>query len=316
MMKTVSQRFLRKIAVLFLLMPTFVTLSAGAQTVNGDMNHNGRIDVADITILTGDYLSGHQEHIGGESSLAGKRVAFLDGSQCVHAFEDPGTGQYTWQPLRERLVNRLGVRNEDIEVVAMEGAGVARPEFSSPAAMNLCRQALTMVQREACEVYVIWLQTNDYTGSGNMLYPTEIGKVTDEPGSADVSNDNVSFCGGLNYTINTLRNKNPLARILLISPTRTCYDFTLGATDRGYVTEQTLDGENTLYRYVVAMKEYADYHSLPFLDLFTNGGISLGNKRGKEAMFIWQQTHYDSTRLNPNGYARLADKIVHFIANE
>lgn len=244
------------------------------------------------------------------------RIAFLGGSQCMHGFKSTPSFQSESFPLKDKVMERFGLKEGNLEVVAMEGAGAARPEFNNSGTMNLCRQAMTLTQRKACDVYVIWLQTNDYTGSGNMLYPTEIGKVTDEPGSADVSNDNVSFCGGLNYTINTLRNKNPLARILLISPTRTCYDFTLGATDRGYVTEQILDGEDTLYRYVVAMKEYADYHSLPFLDLFTNGGISLGNKRGKEAMYIWQQTHYDSTHLNPNGYARLADKIVHFIANE
>ena len=248
--------------------------------------------------------------------MSDMRIAFLGGSQCMHGFKSTSSFQSESFPLKDKVMERFGLKEGNLEVVAMEGAGAARPEFSNSGTMNLCRQALMLTQRKACDVYVIWLQSNDYTGSGNMMYPAAIGNVTDGPSSEDVRNDRETFYGGLNYSINTLRAKNPQARILLISPTRCILHYYLEG-DRGYlVGERTEGGEETLYIYVKAFHDYADYHHLPFLDLFVDTDFNLGGKVHEEARAIWLQHHTDGTHLNAAGYAVLADKIVNFIAGE
>ena len=245
------------------------------------------------------------------------RIAFLGGSQCLHGFRGTSTYTYDSFPLKDKLLERLGIKEENLEVVAMEGAGAARPEFSNPAAMNLCRQAKELAGRAPCDIYVIWLQTNDYTGSGNMPYPVEIGNYEDAPSDGDIANDRETFFGALNYTIATLRSINPKAKILLLSPTRCILQFySLGEDERGYIASEYTGERENLYHYVKAMQDYAQYHSLPFLNLFTNTGISIGNKKGEAAKNIWLMYHLDGTHLNPLGYDKLSDKIVNFIEEE
>ncbi len=49
---------------LLLLAPTVLTATVHAQVLNGDLNHNGGLDVEDITLLINGYLTGEEEWIG------------------------------------------------------------------------------------------------------------------------------------------------------------------------------------------------------------------------------------------------------------
>ena len=161
------------------------------------------------------------------------RIAFLGGSQCLHGFRGTSTYTYNSFPLKSKLLERLGITEENLEVVAMEGAGAARPEFSNPVAQNLCRQAKELAKRAPCDIYVIWLQTNDYTGSGNLPYSVKLGHYEDAPSDDDIANDRETFFGALNYTIGTLRSINPEAKVLLLSPTRCILQFYSLGEDEG-----------------------------------------------------------------------------------
>ena len=81
------------------------------------------------------------------------RIAFLGGSQCMHGFKSTPSFQSESFPLKDKVMERLGLKEGNLEVVAMEGAGAARPEFNNSGTMNLCRQAMTLTQRKACDVY-------------------------------------------------------------------------------------------------------------------------------------------------------------------
>ena len=49
---------------LLLLAATVLTATVHAQVLNGDLNHNGGLDVEDITLLINGYLTGEEEWIG------------------------------------------------------------------------------------------------------------------------------------------------------------------------------------------------------------------------------------------------------------
>ena len=51
---------------LLLLAATVLTGAVQAQTINGDLNHNGDLDVDDITLLINGYLTGEKEYFNGE----------------------------------------------------------------------------------------------------------------------------------------------------------------------------------------------------------------------------------------------------------
>jgi hypothetical protein len=52
-------------SALLLLAATVLTGAVKAQTINGDLNHNGDLDVDDITMLINGYLTGEKEYFNG-----------------------------------------------------------------------------------------------------------------------------------------------------------------------------------------------------------------------------------------------------------
>ena len=55
----------RIFSALLLLAATVLTTAVKAQTINGDLNHNGDLDVDDITLLINGYLTGEKEYFNG-----------------------------------------------------------------------------------------------------------------------------------------------------------------------------------------------------------------------------------------------------------
>lgn len=109
-----------------------------------------------------------------------------------------------------------------------------------------------------------------------------------------------TFFGALNTVILTVAANNPDAKIFCITPMKTnnVHD-TFEANDLGF----------TLLDYVNAMKQVADYYSIPVLDLYTQSSISpyIPEQRSKYMN--------DGTHLNEAGQKRLVTKIGAFINN-
>ena len=55
-------------SALLLLAATVLTTAVQAQTINGDLNHNGDLDVDDITLLINSYLTGEKEYFTNDES--------------------------------------------------------------------------------------------------------------------------------------------------------------------------------------------------------------------------------------------------------
>ena len=64
---------------LLLLAATVLTTKAQAQVINGDLNHNGDLDVDDITLLINNYLTGNIEYFidGGGSNNGYEYVDYI-----------------------------------------------------------------------------------------------------------------------------------------------------------------------------------------------------------------------------------------------
>ena len=61
-------------SALLLLAATVLTTAVKAQTINGDLNHNGDLDVDDITLLINGYLTGEKEYFNGGSDNSHEAV--------------------------------------------------------------------------------------------------------------------------------------------------------------------------------------------------------------------------------------------------
>ncbi len=75
--------------LLLLLAAMLLTTVVSAQNLLGDMNHNGSIDVGDITLLIDDYLSGESEEIPytiNNSLIAGRW--YLTADEYLTFYED------------------------------------------------------------------------------------------------------------------------------------------------------------------------------------------------------------------------------------
>ena len=59
------------------LLSVLTSLTMDAQTISGDLNHNGELDVDDITLLIGDYLTGEKEMINTHNIIYGREFVDL-----------------------------------------------------------------------------------------------------------------------------------------------------------------------------------------------------------------------------------------------
>lgn len=107
-----------------------------------------------------------------------------------------------------------------------------------------------------------------------------------------------TFYGSLKKIIQTIVTNNSNAKLFLVTPMKTNQvNDTFSKNELGL----------TLLDYVNAMKEVADYYSIPVLNLYAESGISpyLSEQR---ALFM-----NDGTHLNEQGQIRLATRIAAFI---
>lgn len=133
------------------------------------------------------------------------------------------------------------------------------------------------------DLAIIFAGSNDYTSG--------IAKI-----GLDTDINNYSFKGALNTCIQKLMEKNPLIKILIVTP---LFRARLDADDFRN-SDDTPINELVLSDYTTAMKEVAEYNHIPCLDLHSSCMINKYNF-----------TSYLSDRLYPNntGHDMLANKI-------
>ena len=130
---------------------------------------------------------------------------------------------------------------------------------------------------------VIMVGTNDYKCAISQMGTTQ-------------SLNDTTFMGSLNLIIKTFAEKNPLCKLLLVSP---IYRARFRAGDNHNGDDYAIN-DYKLFEFVNAMKEIATYNHIPFVDLYYECGI---NK--------WNYTAYlkDGLYLNDEGHEMISTKI-------
>ena len=147
------------------------------------------------------------------------------------------------------------------------------------------------------DIYILWASTNDFVGE------EECGSWKDytELDGFDTSRLDTQ-CGGINYCVRKLREKNPQARILFFTSLRF---FRRESGYNPFSTDANSTGK-TFADYVKAQIECCRYHGIPVLDQFSEQDVDIHNFQD---FFL-----PDSLHMSEAGYLRIAPVQASFIA--
>ncbi|MDN6899580.1 SGNH/GDSL hydrolase family protein [Oenococcus sicerae] len=184
----------------------------------------------------------------------------------------------TWSALIQEYLQLAVAQNAGIN-----GTTYTKSSDRSDSAVERCASITGQ------DLIIVWFGINDFH------YGRPLGTFA----NGDVS----TFFGATDFVYQTLIANNPTASIIVLTPMK----------QHGYSTHPDSFTKNAqgLFQseYVNAIKQVADYYSLPVLDLYAMGGLS--------AFVPSQSSAYLKDGLHPNqaGQYRLAQKIAHFIEN-
>ena len=208
----------------------------------------------------------------------GKKVAVFGGSLSV--CDESDVAKQMWADL-------LGVT---VDTYGVGGAG-----FSSLQGYTLQKQ---VDMAGVYDVYILWASTNDFTNN------RECGNWTDYT-EADGYDESrlVTQCGGINYCIRKLMEKNPEAEIYFFTGFRF---FSSEAGHNPFSEQANATGLN-FAAYVQAQKDCCAHYGISVLDQFNIQGINDFNYK------LYYKP--DSLHLTEEGYRRLAPMQVDFLSN-
>lgn len=208
----------------------------------------------------------------------GKTIAVFGGSLSVNRESD--AAKQIWANLLNATVVTYGVG----------GAGFAREQ-----GYTLQRQ---VEEAGVYDIYVLWASTNDYNNN------RECGSWQDytEKDGFDESKRSTQ-CGGINYCIKTLLEKNPKAEIYFFTSLRF---FGRDAGNNPFSTEPNKTGK-TFADYVDGQKACCAFYGIPVLDQFNLQGINRFNAG------IYYMP--DLLHMNEDGYRKIGPVQAAFLAN-
>ncbi|MBR1406093.1 MAG: SGNH/GDSL hydrolase family protein [Bacteroidales bacterium] len=227
--------------------------------------------------LRPDPLALHQSPYRGSKNF-GKSIAVFGGSLSVNKESD--VAKQMWADLLDATVVTYGVG----------GAG-----FSYDQGCTLQWQVDTA---GVYDIYVLWASTNDYTNS------RECGTWQDYTVYDNYDESKrVTQCGGINYCIKKILEKNPRAEIYFFTSLRF---FGQDAGHNPFSTEPNKTGK-TFAEYIQAQRDCCAYYGIPVLDQFNLQGI---NEFNVSEYYVGDKLH-----MNEEGYRRIGPVQAAFLAN-
>lgn len=181
---------------------------------------------------------------------------------------------------------------------------------TKPTNAGLCGSKVTDVEGDKTASFIDRLSNiNDqdvvtiFGGINDFQWNAPLGKMSD---SADTTS---TFFGALKHIIVTLSKQNPRAKLMFITPMKTT-KFSYHTFDNDGNLMKNGNG-NTQLDYVNAIKQVADYYSIPVLDMYSCSNYSpyLPNQVGHD--------NFTADGLHPtaHGYERIAQTIAKAINN-
>lgn len=143
------------------------------------------------------------------------------------------------------------------------------------------------------DYYILWASTND------LYYGHEVGDVNDFS-LLDSYSTTSTQCGGINYTIKTIRDANPNAIIFFIS------SLPFFSRELGFDVNPEHSG--SIGSFVKAQEECCKINGVRFINMLSSNYFN----------YINFQTFYqeDKLHLNPKGYERIALDILFFLSDK
>lgn len=179
--------------------------------------------------------------------------------------------------------------------VTVTNYGVGGAGFSSLQGKSIQTQ---VDEADSKDIYILWASTNDYTNN------RECGTWKDYTALDDYNESKlVTQCGGINYCIKKLLEKNPKAEIYFFTSLRF---FSL---ESGYnpFSETANSTGKTFAEYVAEQKKCCEYYNIPVLDQFNLQGINEFNYAN--------YYNSDKVHMNEEGYKKIGYVQAEFLKN-
>lgn len=208
----------------------------------------------------------------------GKSIGVLGGSLSVKP--ESNTAKQIW-------ANLLG---DTVVTYGVGGAG-----FSIKQGHSLQKQA---DEAGVHDIYVLWASTNDYMKNQPCGHWTDY-TVKDGYDSTKLETQ----CGGINYCIKRLMEKNPRAEIYFFTPVRF---FKKEAGYNPYSKEGNKTGLN-FAEYIQAQRACCAHYGIPVLDMFNLQGV---NEFNYQLYYLPDKLHMTQAGYRKIGYVQAA-----FLAN-
>ena len=232
-------------------------------------------DPSSHTILPDKKIAKKSPYKG--SRNYGSSIAVFGGSLSVNKESD--AAKHIWSNLLGSTVVTYGVG----------GAG-----FSREAGYTLQKQVDTA---GIYDIYVLWASTNDYTQN------KECGTWKDySPADGWDESKRSTQCGGINYCIRKIMEKNPRAQIYFFTSLRF---FGQDAGHNPYSDKPNKTGK-TFAQYVDGQKECCAYWGVPVLDQFN---LQCINEFNVGEFYLEDKLH-----MNEDGYRRIGYLQADFLS--
>ncbi len=210
----------------------------------------------------------------------GKSLGIFGGS--FSNIEESDSCKFYWQEKLQLTLFGHGINGAGYSVATQE-SGVLY------AVDRCCRRD------EPHDIYLLWSPSNDFSKGR-----ATIGTLSDytEADGFDTAKL-TTMLGGMNYSYQKLKQKNPDAEILLFT--------TLPIFNKGAAGYDTLYADGIgLRQFVDAQIEWAKAHEVPYLDLFRRSGFTHSN----------YGRYYQKDALHPDveGYKHLVGITLPFLA--
>ena len=172
--------------------------------------------------------------------------------------------------------------NADIGNYGISGTRIARQVVPYSPRMDLDFNMRAVEMDDGADLVVVFGGVNDF-GHGDAPFG-EFGDTTVN-----------TFCGAVYALYETLLNKYPLAKILVLTPLH-------------FLREDVPDKKGKILSdYVQIIRKTAEYFSLPVLDLWASSGMNPRVAKVQETMMT------DGLHPNDNGHQRLFELIDAYI---
>lgn len=212
--------------------------------------------------------------------LEGKNLNFLGDSITEGTGASCAAARYV-----DRVAQMSGAVCRNYGVCGTRIVRQTQPSAAARHDLDFCMRAETM--DPDANAVVVFGGTNDF-GHGD----APLGVMSDRTP--------YTFCGALHTLYRSLLTRFPRAAIVVLTPLHRC-DEELSAEKPPHAAALPLRS------YVAAIREAAEYYSLPLLDLYAASGLQPSVPAIGELYFT------DGLHPSDMGHAVVADKIVQFL---